>query len=58
MTHSFPPSSGVQWFITIFSYNFPFEIVVRVWDCFLVEGWKVVFRCGLAMLDMVEGESN
>ena len=23
---------ATQWFVTVFTYNFPFELVVRVWD--------------------------
>lgn len=39
-----------QWFITLFTYNFPFEFVTRVWDMFLYEGWKVIFRVALALM--------
>eukprot|EP00744_Colponema_vietnamica_P009768 GILI01013862.1.p1 GENE.GILI01013862.1~~GILI01013862.1.p1 ORF type:complete len:364 (-),score=76.76 GILI01013862.1:851-1942(-) len=39
-----------QWFITVFTYNFPFDVVVRVWDIFLSEGIKIVFRVALAIL--------
>ena len=39
-----------QWFITVFTYNFKFELVTRIWDIFLYEGWKVVFRIALAIL--------
>ena len=31
-------------------YTFPWELVVRVWDCLLLEGWKIVFRVALALL--------
>ncbi len=43
-----------QWFITIFTYNFPFAAVVRIWDAFLLEGWKVVFRVALSLLKLHE----
>ncbi|KAG6590888.1 EVI5-like protein [Phytophthora cinnamomi] len=39
-----------QWFLTLFTYNFPFEFVTRVWDAFLHEGWKVIYRAALALL--------
>jgi hypothetical protein len=26
-----------QWFITIFSYSFPFSLALRIWDVFLAE---------------------
>ena len=36
-----------QWFITIYSYSLPFDMVLRIWDVFMLEGMKVVFRVGL-----------
>jgi hypothetical protein len=42
---------ATQWIMTVFASNFSFELVARVWDCFLVEGWKVVYRVILALLD-------
>jgi len=27
-----------QWFMTVFTYNMPFSIVLRIWDVFLEEG--------------------
>jgi hypothetical protein len=50
-----PTMYSAQWFITIFTYNFPFSVVVRIWDCFLLEGWKVVFRVALGLLKEHEG---
>jgi hypothetical protein len=43
-----------QWFMTLFSYSFPFDVVMRVWDMFLFEGWKVVYRVALAVLKLSE----
>ena len=31
--------------------TFPFDLVAHVWDSFLVEGWKVVYRFMLSLLD-------
>lgn len=45
-----PTMYSAQWFMTIFTYNFPFSVVVRIWDSFLLEGWKVVFRVALGLL--------
>ena len=39
-----------QWFITVFSYSFPFPLALRIWDVFLYEGVKIVFQVGLALL--------
>ena len=41
---------STQWFLTIFSNSFPFDLVVQVWDCFLSEGWKIVFRVMLTFM--------
>lgn len=40
-----------QWLLTVYTSTFPFELVSRVWDSFLVEGWKVVYRVMLALLE-------
>ncbi|XP_057522286.1 uncharacterized protein LOC130802334 [Amaranthus tricolor] len=45
-----PSMYASQWFITVFSYSFPFHLTLRIWDVFLYEGMKVVFRVGLALL--------
>jgi hypothetical protein len=36
--------------MTVHASTFSFDLVVRVWDSFLTEGWKVVYRVMLAML--------
>ncbi|XP_049400965.1 uncharacterized protein LOC125864877 isoform X2 [Solanum stenotomum] len=45
-----PSMYASQWFITVFSYSFPFPLALRIWDVFLFEGVKVVFKVGLALL--------
>ncbi|KAG2710747.1 hypothetical protein I3843_04G041900 [Carya illinoinensis] len=45
-----PSMYASQWFITVFSYSFPFHLALRVWDVFLYEGVKIVFKVGLALL--------
>ena len=49
-----PSMYAAQWFITLFTVNFKFEILVRVFDFFLCEGIKVVYRIGLAILKINE----
>ena len=46
---------GSKWFMTLFSYDFPFVSLVRIWDIFLFEGWKIVYRIALATLKLNEG---
>ncbi|XP_022772057.1 EVI5-like protein isoform X3 [Durio zibethinus] len=45
-----PSMYASQWFITVFSYSFPFPLALRIWDVFLYEGVKIVFKVGLALL--------
>lgn len=45
-----------QWYMTIFTSTFPFHLVSRVWDAFLVEGWKVIYRVMLVLLKNNEQE--
>lgn len=40
-----------QWLLTLYTSTFPFDLVARVWDSFLVEGWKVVYRVMLSLLE-------
>lgn len=45
-----PSMYASQWFITVFSYSFPFHLALRIWDVFLYEGVTIVFKVGLALL--------
>ncbi|XP_039048186.1 ecotropic viral integration site 5 protein homolog isoform X1 [Hibiscus syriacus] len=45
-----PSMYASQWFITVFSYSFPFPLALRIWDVFLFEGVTIVFKVGLALL--------
>ncbi|CAH1785700.1 unnamed protein product [Owenia fusiformis] len=42
----------LNWFLAVFFDSVPFETLLRIWDCFLLEGPKVLFRFSLAMLRM------
>jgi hypothetical protein len=42
---------ATQWLLTLYSSSFPFELVTRVWDIFLLEGWKIVYRVMIALLE-------
>ena len=41
---------ATEWFVTIFTSSFPFRAVLRIWDVFLLEGYKIVFRIALTVL--------
>ncbi|KAK4406794.1 Ecotropic viral integration site 5 protein [Sesamum angolense] len=45
-----PSMYASQWFITVFSYSFPFHLALRIWDVFLFEGAIIIFKVGLAVL--------
>lgn len=50
----YPSMYAAQWFITLFTVNFKYEILVRVFDFFLSEGVKVIYRLGLALIKINE----
>ena len=41
---------AAQWFMTLFAYQFPVTVVMRIWDRFFSEGWKVIFQVAIAVL--------
>jgi TBC1 domain family member 10 len=41
---------ATQWLLTQYTSSFRFDLVMRVWDCFLTEGWKVTYRVMLSLL--------
>ena len=51
-----PSMYASQWFMTLFSVGFPFECTVRVYDCFLTEGTKILYR--VALYIMKENEDD
>lgn len=42
----------LNWFMALFIDALPFETMLRIWDSFLLEGTKVLFRYSLALLYM------
>lgn len=44
-----------EWFSTLFVYNFPIDVVTRVWDVFLMEGKEYLLNIGLALLKIHQG---
>ncbi|KAI1285106.1 TBC1 domain family member 2B [Halotydeus destructor] len=43
-----------SWFLTCFVDNIPVTVYLRIWDVFLLEGNKVLFRFALAFLKLYE----
>jgi hypothetical protein len=51
-----PTMYASQWFFTCFTNCFPFELVVRIFDCYLLEGEKIIYRIALAIIKSKEAE--
>ena len=51
-----PTMYASQWFFTCFTNCFPFEMVVRIFDCYLLEGEKIIYRVALAIFKSKEEE--
>ena len=47
---------ATQWFMTLFSQKFPFSVVLRIWDIFLAEGLKIIFRVAVALVQLAREE--
>lgn len=48
-----PGMLTLQWFTCLFSYNFNAEIIVRLWDVFIIKGAKILFRISLAIFHLL-----
>ncbi|KAF3702087.1 TBC1 domain family member 10A EBP50-PDX interactor of 64 kDa [Channa argus] len=47
-----------EWFMCAFSRTLPWASVLRVWDMFLCEGVKILFRVGLVLLKSMLGSQE
>ena len=45
-----------KWFMTIFSCFLPFDVVTPIFDMFIFEGWRSVFKVGIALLRYLEAK--
>ncbi|CAE7461207.1 GYP5 [Symbiodinium pilosum] len=45
---------AIQWFLTLYASDLPQDVVRRIWDRFLVAGWRVVVQIGLALLYRIQ----
>ena len=51
-----PTMYASTWIISLFSRSLDFHIVIRIFDCFFFEGFKVIYRISLALLKLKENE--
>ena len=57
LNHGIVPSVyASQWFMTLFAVCFPFEVLVRIWDIYFVEGKKIVYRVALGIFKILEAD--
>nr|XP_044997770.1 carabin isoform X1 [Jaculus jaculus] len=47
-----------EWFLCLFTRSLPFPTVLRIWDTFLSEGAKVLFRVGLTLMRLALGTAE
>ena len=52
----YPGSYASEWFICLFARNLDFNILVRIFDTFLLEGFKVIYRFSLAFIKLKEND--
>ena len=45
-----------KWFMTVFACFLPYSLIAPIFDMFLLEGWRAVFRIGVALLRILEPE--
>ena len=53
---AYPTMYASQWFFTLFTNCLSFKVVARIFDCYLLEGEKIIFRIALAILKLNENE--
>ena len=45
-----PSMYASPWFLTLYSAQFKFDLLVRIFDVYLLEGQKVIYRIALALM--------
>ena len=50
----YPTMYASQWFFTFFASVFDFNVLVRLFDCLLLEGFKIIYRIALGLFKINE----
>lgn len=45
-----PHLYATQWFLTLFAYRFPLQLVLRIYDLILSEGLEAILKFGIALM--------
>ena len=43
-----------KWILTIFANYLPFETCYKIWDLFIIDKWKAIFRISIILLDSMK----
>ena len=43
-----------KWFMTLFACFLPYHLLPPIFDLFITEGWKAIFRVGISLLKLLE----
>lgn len=43
-----------QWLLTMYSFTFPKEVVLRIWDLFFIERSELLLRVGLSLMSLAK----
>jgi len=46
---------GMKWFMTVYCDAFPFDLMIRIWDLYLLEGYNICYSIGIAAMKIFEG---
>ena len=52
----YPAIYASSWYLTCFTNVFPYETILRIMDCYLFEGIKIIHRISLGILALKENE--
>lgn len=43
-----------KWIMTLFACFLPYDVLAPIFDMFMMDGWKAVFRIGISLLREME----
>ena len=43
-----------KWILTIFANYLPFDTLYKIWDLFIIDKWKAIFRISIILLDTMK----
>ena len=49
---------ATSWFMTLYARDFSFDLSTRVWEIFLSEGFKVLYRVAIALLKVTPSNKH